>query len=249
MFESAELGHKVSKEVYGERLPTLRLDLLRLQRELEGRDFPVIILINGVDGAGKGDVIHRLNEWLDARFVETTAFAAPTEDERERPPSWRFWMALPPKGRMAIFFGSWYSQPILDRVYGELDDLELERELQRIAAMERMLVEDGALIVKFWLHLSKKDQKARLKKLESKKKTRWRVTKEDWRNHKRYDAFRDVCERVLRGTSTGAAPWRVVEGRDKRYRALTVGEALVEAMTLRLARPAHEPGSSAWPTP
>ncbi|MEK7216360.1 MAG: polyphosphate:AMP phosphotransferase, partial [Chloroflexota bacterium] len=207
MFESAELGHKLDKETFRREAPAARQGLLDAQFDLlERPEFPVIILIAGVDGAGKGETVNLLNEWMDPRHVHTFAMGAPTEDERERPPLWRFWQALPPKGRVGIFFGSWYSDPILRRAYGQSNNAEMDQAAQEIVRFEDMLTAEGALILKFWFHLSKKQQRQRLKALEADQRTRWRVSDQDWKNHKRYDDLIPVCERMLRLTSTGNAP-------------------------------------------
>ncbi|MBI4501376.1 MAG: polyphosphate:AMP phosphotransferase [Gemmatimonadetes bacterium] len=235
MFETAELGRKVSKQDYEKRVADLRFGLLRVQDELKEAKFPVILLIGGVDGAGKGETVNLLHEWMDARFLQTHAFGPPSDEEFERPAFWRFWRALPPRGRIGIFFGSWYTDPIVRRVFGQSKKAELDTALARINGFEKELVDDGALIVKFWFHLSKQAQKERLKALERHRLTRWRVTDSDWKHFKLYDKFRQVSERVLRETSTGDAPWLVIEGADHRYRSLTAGDYLLDAMTKRLA--------------
>ena len=116
MFEAVELGLKVSKEEYDRQVPDLRIRLLHAQEQLKDRKFPVLILIHGADGAGKGEVLNTLHEWMDPRFLQTTAFGPRSEEERARPEDWRFWRAMPPKGRTGLFFCSWYTRPIIDRV-------------------------------------------------------------------------------------------------------------------------------------
>ena len=235
MFESAELGHKIGKTAYQKQAPPLREALLDAQFELaQSKAFQVIILIGGVDGAGKGETVNTLNAWMDPRHIRTNAMGEPSDEERERPPMWRFWRALPPRGTIGIFFGSWYSSPIVDRVCRRTKDAELERSVEEIKRFEKMLADEGALILKFWFHLSNKQQKARLKSLEKDPRTRWRVTDTDWERFKLYDKFRDVSERTLRHTSTAYAPWLVVEGGDERYRNLTVGNAILDGLTKRL---------------
>ena len=171
---------------------------------------------------------------MDPRHIHTHAFGPLTDAERERPEMWRFWQALPPKGRIGILFGSWYTDPILERVMGREKRTEFELRLEAIRHFERMLVSEGALILKLWFHLSKKAQKKRLKALSAHKKTAWRVTREDWKHFERYDAFVDVCEDALRETSTGEAPWEVIEGSDHEYRSLTAGRLLEDALGARL---------------
>ena len=236
MFESAEVGHKVDKAKYAREEPQLREALLNAQFDLAAHGkFPVLILIGGVDGAGKGETVNLLNEWMDPRHIRTVAFGSPSDEEAERPDMWRFWRALPPKGNVGIVFGSWYTSPIVDRVIGKTDDVALEHAVDRIVRFENMLFNEGVLILKFWFHLSKEQQRKRLKELEKDPHTRWRVTKLDWERLKIYDHFRAISEHTLRETSTSNAPWIVVEGADARYRSLTVGKVLLESMKKRLA--------------
>ena len=235
MFESAEVGHRISKEEYRERESTLREALLKAQYELLGNGkFPVVIVIGGVDGAGKGETVNLLNEWMDPRFIVTRAFGEMSDEEAERPPMWRFWRALPPKGRIGILFGSWYTTPIVNRVVGAAKAPDLMQSIEEIRHFERMLAAEGVLILKFWFHLSRDAQKQRLKALEKDPKTRWRVTDTDWERFKIYDRFRKVSEHVVRETSTGEAPWYIVEGTDPGYRYLTAGTVLLEALNKRL---------------
>jgi AMP-polyphosphate phosphotransferase len=236
MFEAAELGRKMSKEEYETKEPRLRAELLQAHFALKGQKFPVIVIVSGADGAGKGELVHRLNEWLDPRGVETHAFWKPSEEERERPRYWRFWRAMPGRGRIGILFGSWYSEPIIRRVYGETKASELDTELDRIAAFEKMLADDGALIVKFWLHLTRKAQRKALKKLAK----NGRLTPNDRKHFKLYDKFRKVSERALRHTDTAAAPWHVVEAEDKQFREFTVATILRDAIQRRLKEAANK---------
>lgn len=235
MFETAELGHRLTKVAYRKIEPELRAQLLEAQYDLSknGR-FPVIMLISGVRGAGKGETVNLLNEWMDPRHIHTHAFDNPTDEELARPRMWRYWRALPPKGRIGILFGSWYTAPIIDRVFGRIDHGELARDIDEINRFERMLADEGALILKFWFHLGKKQQRKRLKAIEADPETRWRITQRDWDFFKKYDRFYRVSEDTLRQTSTGWAPWIVVEGEDRAYRSVTVGQALLQAMRKRL---------------
>lgn len=234
MFESAELGHAIDKRSYEAELPALRKALLDAQYELaQQAGFPVILVVAGVDGAGKGDTVNLLNEWMDPRLIQVAAMDVPSYEEQERPAMWRFWRALPPKGRIGVFFGSWYSPLIAGRMKSSL----LARKIDEVVRFERMLSNEGALILKFWFHLSKPAQEKRLKALEKSVKTRWRVSSTDWKNHRHYDRFRKISEHVLRETSTAQSAWQVIEGADLRYRNLTTGRLLLEAIRQRLAHP------------
>lgn len=245
MFESAEIGHRVSKSDFRSASEGLRTALLKAQQQLlEQAKFPVILLINGVDGAGKGETVNLLNEWMDPRHIVTRAFGTATAAELERPPMWRFWRALPPKGRLGILFGSWYTDPILKRVLGKQSGHAFGQRLSLIRDHERMLVAEGALLLKFWFHLSKDAQKRRLKELSSDRKTAWRVSRDDWDHFAHYDEFLAVSEVALRETSTGEAPWTLIDGSDHGYRSLTAGRVLLEALRQRLeAAPAAAPAA------
>jgi polyphosphate:AMP phosphotransferase len=236
MLKAAELGHTLSKDQYDSLLPGLRAALLDAQARLRNAGFATVVLINGPDAAGKSEAVNALHEWFDARFLASESYADPTEEELQRPPSWRYWMWLPPAGRIALFSGNWYTKPILDRVYDELDDLELVERTRAINGFERTLADGGTLFVKLWFHVSKRVQHKRLKALESKKTTRYRVTKDDWRNHRHYDEFVEVTEQVLNQTSTGHAPWHVIDGEDERYRNVTAARLILEAIESRLAQ-------------
>jgi polyphosphate:AMP phosphotransferase len=235
MFEAAELGHVIDEQRYAAEVPELREKLLDAQLELvESRRFEVVIIIAGMDGAGKGEVVHMLNGWMDPRHIQTHAPGAPTAIDRERPPMWRYWRALPAKGKIGIFFDALYNEAITARVYDTINNSELDQALERISCFEKMLVDEGALVLKFWLHLSEKLQKQRFQDLEKDPQTRWRVTARDWDNHKRYARFHRVAERALRQTSFTEAPWTIVEGYDFRYRNLTVANTLLQALQERL---------------
>ncbi len=236
MFESAELGHKVDKETFRVEEPKLRAALLETQEQLrENGSFPVIILISGVDGSGKGETINILYEWMDPRYLSTHAFYAPTAEERARPSMWRYWRALPPKGRIGIFSGSWYSHPIAERISNSLSRSDFDQRMDQLNRFEAMLVNEGALVLKFWFHLTKEGQKKRLRALEKDPRTAWRVTKWNWDRLKTYDKLQDVVGHLLRMTNTPWAPWIIIEGTDDRYRSLTVGKVLLDAMRQKLA--------------
>jgi polyphosphate:AMP phosphotransferase len=235
MFEAAELGRTVPKATFKAQVPVLRTELLEIQRQLTAAHFPVIVVFAGVDGAGKGETVNLLNEWMDPRYIVTRAYGEPSDEERERPEYWRYWRDLPPNGRIGFFLSSWYSAPVLGRVHRRNGPADFDRQLDRIAAFERTLTDDGALILKFWMHLGKKVQQKRLRALEKDPLTRWRVTKRQWQNWRMYEKFVAAGERVLQRTSTLDAPWRIVEGVDERYRSLTVATAIRDAIRTALA--------------
>jgi polyphosphate:AMP phosphotransferase len=232
MFEVAELKNKVSKALYEAEVSVIREQLLDVQQKLEAAAVPVLIVIAGVDSAGKGDLIGKLNEWCDPRFMSTHAFGYPSDEEKERPHHWRYWMSLPPRGCIAAYAMGWYGQVLSDRINGRIGNGKLEKELSHINKFEKELTDDGALIIKFWLHLSKNQQKKVVDKLENNPETRWRVTDAEKRHLKLYEKFVNICEQVIRHTSTPEAPWMIINGYDAFYRRLTFARHIIEQITL-----------------
>jgi polyphosphate:AMP phosphotransferase len=240
MFETAELGQKIDPKDYKNQLPDLRAELLQAQFALSKTNTPVIIIISGIDAAGRGDTVNALNEWLDTRGLQTVALDSLTDEERERPYYWRFWRQLPASGRIGIFFGGWYVEPILQTAYQKMETAQVYEALTHIRRFETMLVQDGALILKFWLHLSKDEQHKRLKNLEKDENTKRSVSKQDWKQAKLYEQFVKAAEQAIRHTDSGDAPWILVEATDWRYRNLTVARTLLETLRKHLdAAPAE----------
>jgi len=235
MFRTAELGQKISKSEFREKVPVLRQELLEAQRKVRKlAKFPVIIVFAGVNGAGKGEIINLLNAWMDPRWLVTHAYDLPSDEETERPEFWRFWRDLPATGRIGLFLSSWYSRPVLDRVHNQIAEAEFNNLLEKILKFEKALTDDGTLILKFWMHLSKKEQKKRLKELEKDALTRWRVKEVDWDNWRLYEKFEEAAERVIMKTSTGKSPWCIVEGSDRNFRSLTVGTIIRDEINKHL---------------
>ena len=243
MFEAAELGRTIEKDAFKKQVPVLRTELLEVQRQLSTAKFPLIVVFAGVDGAGTGETVNLLNAWMDPRWIVTRAYHEPSDEESERPEYWRYWRDLPPSGRIGLFPSSWYSRPVLDKVYGRIRVAEFDRQLTRIAAFERNLTDDGALILKFWMHLGKREQKKRLRTLEKDRLTRWRVTKSQWQHWQMYDKFVAAAERTLRRTSTVQAPWVIVEGVDEAFRGVTVATTIRDTIRKAVApRASHGAG-------
>jgi AMP-polyphosphate phosphotransferase len=231
MLESAEIGHKIAKQTYTREEPKLREALINAQYDLGQAGLRgVVALISGVEAGGRGETATKLTEWMDPRHIRVYAFGPRTPEERSRPLAWRYWRALPAKGKVAIFMNAWYSEALAGHLEGRLDAARLDHYLESIRDYERMLTREGVLVVKFWIHLAKKDQKERLAKLDHDRRTTWRVTKRDWALYRLYSKSHDLWEHTLRETATDVAPWYVVEGVDERYRNLTVGKILLEAM-------------------
>jgi len=235
MNESVDLEQTIDKARFEEEYLKLRTELLDAQFDLiESKQFPVILVVAGMEGTGVVDALTSAHKVLDARHVVTFALDTPTQEEAERPRMWRFWRVLPPKGEIGIYAGSWYSTPLTDRVLGKTNAGRFDQQLDAIKRFETMLAAEGALILKFWLHLSKKDQKKRLKKLEKSERTKWRIEESPWGGNKRYSDVKTADEQMMRATGTEQAPWIPVNAVDNQNRTLRVGNTILNAIRSRL---------------
>jgi polyphosphate:AMP phosphotransferase len=234
VFEAAELGSAVSEEDYEARLPSLRVDLLNAQYDLRTADFPVVILLTGDDRAGVNETLNVLHEWMDARYLATRVFSLPRPEESDRPAFARYWDALPRKGQCAVFVGDWSTTLLAEYATGRIDEAAFARGIDHVERLEEMLADDGALLVKLWLHVPEKERRHRAKK--------WKKNGGGSRNAIDREVARhagellSAADRLIRATSTAAAPWQTVEGTDARYRNLTVAETILAALRGRLEK-------------
>ena len=243
MFENAEIGNSISKEDYEQRVPELRVDLINAQYELKDAGFSVVILIMGDDRLATEQVVDILNEWMDARYMATHVLEDLTQEEAERPRFWRYWRALPANGQSALFVGSWALNAVAGRLTDELDEDEFETRIEHIRTFEKEISDDGTLLLKFWLHLSKDEYKKRLKKAEKGSGLSWQLTSNDWEIYENYDRIVPVATRFLKDTGD----WIIVESSDAHYRDLTVGQLIRDAIVQRLANPHQAPPVSLTP--
>ena len=233
MFDEAEKGQTLSDRSYDKAVETLRSNLLATHFALRAVKRQVIVVVSGADGAGKGELVHRINEWLDPRGVVTHAFWDRSDEELERPYLYRFWKSMPGNGRVGIFFGSWYTRPIIERVMRVRKKRAFTVELDGLVNFERMLTDGGTVIVKLWLHLSKPGQKRRLRQLDES----GRIGPDDWKHFKLYDRFREISERALEVTNVPTSPWHVIDATDRRYREVAAGRLLLGALQTAVGRP------------
>ncbi len=234
MFKSALIPRQLDKEDYRIALPELRQTFLNLQMQLiDEKRFPVIVVIEGVDGSGKADLVHKIYEWGDPHFLRANAFGSDSTSEAYYPSMWRYWSVLPPKGKIGFFLGSWYYKPLLTRVLDGLSQAEFESKLRAINRFEELLTSEGALLLKLWLSLpqDEADGKANNKKQQSLLSfTQWgNLTKKEL---KRFDGAVEMLGRI---TSTATAPWIVVPSNDRRYRDIMAGQAICTAVKKRLS--------------
>jgi len=226
----------ISKSDWEAEVASLRTELLALQQKmLATTPFSVLVLIHGVDGAGKSETAQWLTEWMDPRHIQSSAFDDPTGEELERPPLYRFYRRLPPKGKMAVFFGSWYSEPIEARTGKRIGEGPFHERLDEILRLEAMLAAEGVVVLKFWFDLGKKALRKRLEDLEADEDTSFRVTKREWAHYDSVVRFRRVADEAIHAGDAAGLPWTVVDGTDVRAAGLSVGRTLRDTMRERLA--------------
>ena len=249
MFEQFEAQFETSKEDYEEQVQSLREQLLQAQFALEDTPHPLILVIAGLDGAGKGVLVHRLNEWMDPRGIDTNTFWEHSDEQESRPYFWRFWQSLPPRGRTGIFLGSWYTRPTQQRVDREITGKEFDRYCRSIEVFERQLSDDGAIIVKLWLHVSEETQRRQLEEKAPRRQQNPRVTENPYELTGKYETAVEVSEQLIRNTQTLQCPWHIIDAEDRRYRELRAGEIILESIKRRLELPQAPEEPVALPTP
>jgi polyphosphate:AMP phosphotransferase len=234
MLEKIDLTKKVNKSDYKPLMTDLERRIGKLQRQAQDAEIPIIILFEGWDAAGKGTLINRLTLALDPRGFTVYPIHPPNEEERYRPFLWRFWTRIPGRKRIAIFNRSWLGRILEDRVDKKIKTSTFVKAFADVNSMERQLHNDGYLIIKFFLHISKKEQKHRFKNLDSNPATAWRVKDRDLAHHKQYERFEQLYEEMLAKTSTDVAPWNIIEAHDRRYATLKIFKIVTEAIQQKI---------------
>ena len=230
MLDTLDLDKHIEKAEYDKSFKPLRDQLDDLQRAAYEAKIAVCLVFEGWDAAGKGDSIEKLLGRLDPRGYKVHPIFDPSIEEAMRPFLWRFFTRLPGKGEIAIFDRSWYHRVLHERVAGDASKRQWQSAFNEINQFERMLTDDGMVMVKVWLHISKKEQRKRFEAMEKSKFEHWRVTKEDWKAHKQYDKYLAAAEEMIERTDTAYAPWTVIAATDKAYRRIRVFKAVVDAL-------------------
>ncbi|MBC5688056.1 polyphosphate:AMP phosphotransferase [Mediterraneibacter sp. NSJ-55] len=230
----ADLTLSLTKEEYKKKLKKLQKKLEILHGELYRRRIPVVLGFEGWDAAGKGGAIKRLTEKLDARGYVVTPIASPNDIEKAHHYLWRFWKAMPKDGHIAIFDRTWYGRVMVERIEGFCTKEEWQRAYKEINDMEKDLADAGAIVLKFWMHIDKEEQKKRFTARQETPQKQWKITEEDWRNRKKWDQYEEAVNEMLLRTSTEYAPWVVVEGNSKYYARIKVLQTVAEAIEKRI---------------
>ncbi len=226
-------------------LPDLRVDLINAQYELQSAGFPVILLIGADDRLAADKLIDTLNEWMDARYIDTRWFGPRRPEERAYPPFWRYWRELPAAGRIGLFAGAWATNPVGERIFGRLGAADFQRRLEHIRQLEKTLADDGTLLLKFWLHLPPDEQRQRARAAHKNKNKYWKFDEEDRKAYQILDRVLPLCRQLIRATDTDSCPWRLVQTSDPRQANLTIATTLLRSLRQRLEPVADKPVSPA----
>ena len=248
MLEKVDLKQTVEKAEYKEQLKELKPALSALQQPIKNTKLPVIILFEGWGAAGKGSLISSLILNFDPRGFRVHSVSAPDEREKRRPVLWQHWIDLPERGIISVLDRSWYQEVSTLRLEHDLGDATALHHMNNINSFERLLTDDGYLIIKFFLHISQDEQKERFDRLGESKNTSWRVTEVDRRRNRQYDKYYKAFDEMLEYTDTPYAPWHVVSGTDRHAATLeiyrTVLGSIRAALKQRQEKAAHQTPAS-----
>ncbi|MFU0832736.1 MAG: Polyphosphate:AMP phosphotransferase [Oscillospiraceae bacterium] len=231
MLEKIELNKSISKQEYKSLAKELRRQLSALQQQVLKQKLPVIILFEGWGVSGKGDLISDLILNFDPRWCKVHSITNPTQLEKRKPVLWRYWNFIPKAGDLSVLDRSWYLDVSTARLEENVSTEELTRRLNSINTLERQLTDAGYLIIKFFVHISKKEQKERFQALAKNRNTQWRVSEQDWKRNRQYEKYRAAFDEMISYTNTTAAPWHLLSGTDRRAAALDVFRAVIARVT------------------
>jgi len=230
ILDQLDQNKSVEQEEYRTKIKEYQLRLLNLQRALMETRHNLVVIVEGPDAAGKGGAIKRLVEKLDPRTFRVYSVVKPTQEEYQHHYLWRFWSRLPPYGQIAIFDRSWYGRVLVERVEGFATPVEWKRAYREINEFERLLAEDGTLIVKVYFHITKDEQLDRFKRREADPLKHWKITEEDWRNRRKWAEHNEAAEDMCDQTWTHYAPWTVLEANFKWYARLKFLKTTIRAL-------------------
>ena len=218
------------KKEYEKTLADLQLGILKAELRTREAGRGVVVAFEGWDAAGKGGAIKRLTEKLDPRGYQVHAIGAPTDEEKKHHYLWRFWDKLPPRGRWGIFDRTWYGRVLVERVEGFARKKEWKRAYREINEFERKLVDDGVIVLKFFLAITKGEQKKRFEERENNPYKRWKIGPDDWRNREHWDDYVDAAEQMFDETDTPYAPWKIIGGNRKWHARIEVLRHLLDRL-------------------
>jgi polyphosphate:AMP phosphotransferase len=235
MFEQYDLNISVDEKAIEKSLPGIKERLGELQRTCRDNAIPVVILIEGWNASGITSVSGEIVQAVDPRGYNLYSIGTPTDEEKAHTLLWRFFIKIPAKGRIAIFARSWYSRILAEQLGGLNWNEKLMGSTSAIRNFERQLVDDGTLVLKFFLHISKEEQRMRMIERERNTLTGWMITRGDWDFHHHYDLYLPVIEKIIEETDTPYAPWTIVEATNPLYAGFKVISRITKSLEKRVS--------------
>ena len=212
-----DMDKKLHKETYLERLEQQQLLLRQIQQAYLATGDRAVIVFEGWDAGGKGGTIRRMSAVMDPRGFKVWPIAAPRNFHKERHFLYRFWERVPPVGAISVFDRSWYGRVLVERVERLTPEEDWRRGYREIIEFERMLHDDGARIVKIFMHITPEEQLRRFEQRLTDPMKRWKLTYEDFRNRDRRPDYEVAVEEMVARTSSEFAPWHVIPANNKKY--------------------------------
>ena len=240
--DALDQNRPIPQEEYRREMKRCQLGLLNLQLRLKESKRSVIVVTEGPDAAGKGGAIKRTLERLDPRLIRVYSTQKPTPEEYRHHYLWRFWNKIPSYGEIAVFDRSWYGRVLVERVEGFATESEWKRAYNEINEMERTLTEDGTILIKLFIHVSKAEQLRRFKQRQADPYKHWKINGEDWRNRRKWKQHNAAAEAMFVKTSTKIAPWTVIPGDYKWHARVEFAKTIYQ----RLAREFPARGKSCF---
>jgi polyphosphate kinase 2 (PPK2 family) len=230
MLDKIDLSKKLSESEYKQKKKELELELLKCQLKARDEKLKVIVLFEGWDASGKGGAIKRLIESMDPRGYKVYSISAPTDLEKSHHYLWRFWNRVPEEGELVIFDRSWYGRVLVERIERFASEDEWKRAYDEINQFEKTLSDDGTIIIKFFVHISKDEQERRFEERESNPLKRYKIGKDDYRNRSKWNDYLEAYEDMFEKTDTPYAKWHIIEGNDKQFARIKVMKKFIKRL-------------------
>jgi polyphosphate:AMP phosphotransferase len=234
MLENVDLSKSISKDEYDNIIDDLKIRIGELQRKAWKMDIPVIIVFEGWHASGMTDIINRFILTLNPMGFDFYTTGKPCFQEEQKPLLWRFWTRIPKKGRIAIYDRSWYRRVIIEHDGKCKPGSEMPTCLNEITYFERQLADEGYLIVKFFLHVSKEEQEKRYRKLKKQEIPLFIVEEEEQEYLNDYEMYLPVIENILERTDRSYAPWTIVESDDLNFATVKIIAKVVQSIENRI---------------
>ncbi|MCD7866683.1 MAG: polyphosphate:AMP phosphotransferase [Clostridiales bacterium] len=227
------------KDAMKQRLETARKRLYELQMEIKNHKIPVLVLFEGWDASGKGSMIGKVIRNIDPRFFKVATMSAPTEEDKRRPFLYRFFKEIPEAGKFTFLDGGWMEQTCREVMNGQLSREAYDNRINSIRRFERQLTDNGYLVIKFFMHIDKKEQKKRMEILLEAEDTQWRVSENDLQQNDRYKKYMKVFDNYLNSTNSSTAPWYIIDAKNRKWAELQVLETLISNIEVGMQNTAH----------